>query len=548
MRRLEAGVAWPDPGSAFWEAPPRKAPMPVDIGPGCISAPPRDPKPLQVVHFTAELAPIAKVGGLGDVVAGLARACLARGHDVVVLLPFYECLPLDKIDDLRHEMDIMVPKGRFWDGAMQIDHTPTSIFRGVIAGVPVALIRPSEGAGSGLFRGSRIYGGSYNEVEAYLYFCRAGLEYLQCSGRHPAVIHLHEWQTCAAAMLYWEVYHTAGLSKPRLVMTIHNMDNTGEVRQDEFTFTGVPGETFATIDRALDERTIGHNPERLNLMKGGMVYSNAITTVSPSYANEILTGGAAGWLRGTLSRPEMKSKMRGILNGIDVEEWNPSSDAHLAANYNAQLPWGKAVCKRFLQKGLGLNEDPSKPLVAVITRLVPQKGIHLIRAALYRTLELEGQFVLLGSGHCDGDFRRLAEHDMRDNRDVSLSIFYSEALSHQIYAAADMVLVPSMFEPCGLTQMIGMRYGAVPVVRRTGGLGDTVRDVASSPLGEGNGYVFDGTDEGSLFGALDRALKDYSSDRAAWSELSRNNMNAELSWGQPAADYVTIYSQLAEVA
>ncbi|KAI8463844.1 MAG: soluble starch synthase [Monoraphidium minutum] len=519
--------------------------MPVDVGEGPAGPPPRDAQQFTVVHFTAELAPIAKVGGLGDVVTGLARTCLARGHAVHVLLPFYECLPLDQVEGLTHVMDLPVPKGRFWDGAMQVDSTPTSVFSARIAGVPVWLVKPAEAAGSGLFRGSRIYGGSYNETEAYLYFCRAGLEFLRASGQQPDVLHLHEWQTCAAAMLFWEVYHPSGLHKPRVVLTIHNMDNTGEVRQDEFAFTGVNGESFATIDKALDERTIGHNPERLNLMKGGIVYANAVTTVSPSYANEILTGGAAGWLRGTLTKPPIQSKMRGVLNGIDTAEWDPATDAKLAANFSAQFPQGKALCKRFLQRGLGLAEDPSKPLIAVITRLVPQKGIHLIRAALYRTLERGGQFVLLGSGHCDGDFRKLAEGEFKGHPDVSLNIFYSEALSHQIYAAADMVLVPSMFEPCGLTQMIGMRYGAVPVVRRTGGLGDTVRDVAASAPGEGNGYVFDGTDEGSLFGALDRALGDFASDPAAWFELSRHNLNADVSWSKPGADYVDLYGQIA---
>ncbi|KAF8055587.1 SS4 [Scenedesmus sp. PABB004] len=537
LRQLELGVAWPARGSKFWESPARGAPMPVDVGAGASSVQPRDSRSLDIVHFTAELAPIAKVGGLGDVVHGLARTCLARGHNVAVLMPFYECLPQAQIEGLAHEMDIDVPKGRSWDGEFQIGSLRTSVWRGVIGGVPVVLLRPADWDSCNLFRGGRIYGGSYNEMESYLYFCRAGLEYLRASGQQPHVMHLHEWQTAAVSMLYWEVYSQLGLYRPRVVLTIHNLDNTGECRQDEFSFTGVDGELFATIDRALDERTIGHNPERLNLMKGGLVYSNAVTTVSPTYANEVLNGGQAGWLRSTLTRPEVKAKVRGILNGIDVEEWDPARDGLLAANFTAQFPDGKAVCKKFLQRGLGLDESADKPLVAVITRLVPQKGIHLIKAALFKCLDRGAQFVLLGSGHCDGEFKKMAEAEFKDHRDVRLMVMYSEALAHQIYAAADIILVPSMFEPCGLTQMIGMRYGAVPVVRKTGGLADTVRDVDSHANGEGNGYTFDGSDEAALFGALDRALSHFRDRRDAWGTLAQTNMNTELSWSRSAADY-----------
>eukprot|EP00878_Enallax_costatus_P007835 GHUV01008200.1.p1 GENE.GHUV01008200.1~~GHUV01008200.1.p1 ORF type:complete len:443 (+),score=115.21 GHUV01008200.1:311-1639(+) len=267
LRQLELGVSWPTPGTKFWEQPARVTPMPVDVGAGSSSVEPRDSRILDVVHFTAELAPIAKVGGLGDVVHGLARTCLARGHNVTVIMPFYECLPQDQIEGLGFDMDIDVPKGYTWDGLFQIGALKTAVFRGVIGGVPVILIRPSDWNSCNLFRGGRIYGGSYNEMESYLYFCRAALEYLRASGQQPHVMHLHEWQTAAAAMLYWEVYSQLGLYRPRVVLTVHNLDNTGECRQDEFAFTGVDGEVFATIDRALDERTIGHNPERLNLMK-----------------------------------------------------------------------------------------------------------------------------------------------------------------------------------------------------------------------------------------------------------------------------------------
>ncbi|GLC45319.1 hypothetical protein PLESTB_000309300 [Pleodorina starrii] len=547
---IDGGILWPTAGERFWERAPRTAPAPLECG--AAQQPPlqRDANPLHIVHVTAEMAPIAKVGGLGDVVTGLAKAAQARGHEVAVMLPFYECLPTDQIEGLKHEADVEVPKGYRWDGEMRVGSLRTSVFWGRVQGCPVFLLRPAAGTNSNIFRGGRIYGGSYNEMEAYLYFCRACLEYLRASNQHPHVLQLHDWHSAAAALLFWEAYNPgAAWSRTRVMLTIHNMDNTGECRQDEFSFSGLPGEAFATIDKALDERTIGHNPERLNLMKGGIVYSNAVTTVSPTYANEVLNGGAAGWLRSTFARPELRSKFHGILNGIDTEEWDPATDPLLPANYDAERPQGKALCKKFLQQGLGLSVDPRKPLVAVVSRLVPQKGIHLIQAALHRTLEAGGQFVLLGSGHSDGVFRGLAEGKLRNHPDCSLKIMYSERLAHLIYAAADVVVVPSMFEPCGLTQMIALRYGAVPVVRRTGGLADTVFDVeaaAAPPAGAArNGFVFDGSDEGSLYGALDRALALYDKQPGRWAALSQDNMRLDVSWAKSAGSYVDIYRSVA---
>ncbi|BDA42114.1 Glycogen synthase 1 [Coccomyxa sp. Obi] len=542
LKAIEKGIRWPEPSEeAFWERSPRSEP--VSLGASGSGSSVRDPRSLHVVHMTAEMAPIAKVGGLGDVVTGLARACLARGHNVEVMLPFYESLPEDEIEDLHHERDFDCPKGRVWDGQMQHSSLRTSVFRGKIDSIPVLLLRPDWDA-CNIFRGGRIYGGSYNELEAYLYFSRACLEFLRISGRQPEVIHAHEWQLSAVPMLYWDVYHSGGLSRPRVMLTIHNMDNSGECRQDEFAYTGIPGEAFATVDKALDERTIGHNPERLCLMKGGIIYSNAVTTVSPTYAREALEGGAAGWLRSTLAKPEVCGKFKGLLNGIDTALWDPATDPLIPAPYTPERLEGKAMCKRYLQQGLGLDVNPEKPIIACITRLVPQKGIHLIRHAVYRTAELGGQFLLLGSGHADGDFRAMAANDFKDSRDVRLMVMYSEQLAHLMYAAADMVLVPSLFEPCGLTQLVAMRYGAIPIVRSTGGLADTVTDVDAGSE-DGNGYSFSGMDNASLNTALDRAMQTFKEDRGRWTELSQRNMRIDWSWEKSAGSYVDIYNHLS---
>ena len=551
MDELTSGIQWPKPGESplFYERPARSSIVTVPSDNNSIAMPPTSPEHrLHVVHVTAEMAPCAKVGGLGDVVTGLSKECLAQGHSNEVILPYYECLPDSAIENLTFDRAYDVPKGRVQDGIMQSFTLRTLAYTGTIEGVPVILLRPDwDATGTNLFRGGRIYGGSYNEAEAYLYFCRAALEYLVQSGRKPDVIHAHEWQSAAVPMLFWEFFSKA-MPNTRPALTIHNMDNSGECRQDEFAATGVSGDVFAEIDKALDERTIGHNPERLCLLKGGIVYASIVTTVSPTYATETLIGGAAGWLRSTLARPEVANKYWGVLNGIDTEMWDPSNDPLLPACYSSAMPQGKALCKRYLQEGLGLEVNPDKPLVAVISRLVPQKGIHLIEHSVGRTVAQNGQFVLLGTGHADGGLRRMAGDVYSTSNDVRMVFGYSETLAHLIYAAADVFLVPSMFEPCGLTQMIALRYGAVPVVRSTGGLADTVRDVDAGPGDEPgapppNGFVFSGIDGGSLDSALNRALGMYNNKRAEWEALQLRNLKQgeKWSWRSPAQSYIGLY-------
>ncbi|KAL6751578.1 soluble starch synthase [Haematococcus lacustris] len=544
---LAEGIAWPAAGERFWERSPRHQPFPLQLQDSVRVAVERDTRTLQVVHITAELAPIGKVGGLGDVVSGLSKACIARGHAVSVIMPFYESLDQKQIEGLKHEMDIDVPKGYVWDGEMRVGALRTSVFQGRVAGVPVYLLRPTDWGACNIFKGGAIYRGSYDEREAYLYMCRASLEFLKCSQQQPHIIQVHDWHAAAVPLLYWEAYHAEGLWRPRIVLTIHNLDNTGEVRQDEFAFTGLPGEQFAQLDKALDERTIGHNPERLNLMKGGVVYSNAVTTVSPTYASDIVNAGAGGFLRPVFNQEHIKLKFSGILNGVDAEDWDPSRDPLLPANYSADLPAGKALCKAFLQQGLGLAVDPRKPLMAVVSRLVGQKNPGLMLAAALRAKETGAQFVLLGSGGQDAGLKRLAEGELKDHPDVRILIMYSERLSHMIYAAADYVLVPSNFEPCGLTQLIAMRYGALPVVRRTGGLADTVRDLDTwQGPGAPNGFTFDGADAGSLHAALDRAVALYRTQPQRWLQVSQQNMRADVSWALPAKEYVALYNSIAQ--
>lgn len=559
MNILEDGIVWPHPGKEFWNDIPRNRPCQLahdmqDLGTDTGSKLGRDGRSLHITHITAEMAPIAKVGGLGDVVTGLSAASIRSGHTVEILLPFYECIDVSGIEDLCLEKKYDSPTGKVEGETMYHSTLYFEAWRGKIEGCPVVLLRPDwDATGSNMFRGGAIYGGSYNETQAYLTFCRASLEYLAQTGIQPDIIHAHEWQAAAVPMLFWELY-SSRMPNAKPILTIHNMDNSGECRQDEFAATGIDGCAYATVDRALDERTIGHNPERLCLLKGGIVYSSAVTTVSPTYAKETLEGGSAGWLQSTLARPEISAKYMGILNGIDTNVWNPAVDAYLPACFSSYLPEGKSLCKKYLQRGLGMSEDPGKPLVAVISRLVPQKGIHLIERAIVKTAESSGQFVLLGTGHASGGLQRMADNEYANNKDIAMLFMYSDPLSHLIYAAADMFLVPSMFEPCGLTQMIALRYGCVPIVRSTGGLADTIRDVEMSDLQQddntylnpenGNGFVFHGVDARSLDAAMDRAFEMYNSEPDKWMALSLGNMeeSSRWSWDGAAASYEQLYS------
>lgn len=534
------GLVWPSPTDEipFWK---KNFPsmgvnreVPVDTE--------KDPNRMHIIHVTAEMAPIAKVGGLGDVVTGLARACLFRGHTVDIMLPFYECIQKQQVEELV----LITTYESYHEG----NWVPINAYRGVVSGIPVVLIEPSNH----FFKGQQVYGGSYNELEAYLFFSRACLEWMQVTATQPDIIHVHEWQAGALPLLYWDMYHFLSLKNPRIVLTIHNMEHYGECRQEQLSKSGLDGSIYATVDKAVDDRTIGHNPERLSLLKGGIVYSNAVVTVSPTYLKETL---CSGWLASTLLRNQ--DKYFGILNGIDTATWNPATDIFLPVKFSAQKPEGKKLCKYYVQKGLGLasvgtldgNHVPDiackVPLVVCVTRLVPQKGLHLISHAIKRVEELGGQMVILGKAsdaRVEREFEGLAQvHNQGPS--IRILLMFSEELSHMLYAAADMVLVPSMYEPCGLAQMIGMRYGAVPIVRKTGGLADTVFDVDDeSNHDRANGFVFEGIDEGSLNWVLDRAFAHYREKPDEWNGIVQKVMEVDNSWNNTAGKYVEVYNSI----
>jgi len=485
---------------------------------------------MYIVHIASELAPIVKVGGLADVVYGLAKATGAQDHQVEILLPKYDSIRYPLLQDLKPELRDLWS----FDGPYQYHNT---VWSAKYEDLNLLLLEPHHPGY--LFSRGLVYGAP-DDIDRFIYFSRACIEYLFKSGKRPDIIQLHDWPAALVAPLYKEMYVPLGLRVGGIIQTVHNMEHQGKCAPDNITRAGLRGEDYMTPDKMQDPE----NPLLANLLKGGIVYSDFTATVSPTYEKEILTPqggcGLAPYLK--------KNKLKGILNGIDPNYWDPASDPLINYHYGKENFFrGKAVCKAELRKRLGMKESAG-PLVAAICRLVPQKAPELIEAAIHHTLEKEGQFVLLGISpmpEIDKHFRALQKQLSR-NKNAAFFFEYDEALSHLAYAASDMLIIPSHFEPCGLTQMIALRYGAVPIARATGGLIDTVFDIDTSkkPEKERNGFTFEAPTAKDLCLALDRALELYK-NQGKWELLVAQGMNQDHSWAKSADEYMQIYKKVA---
>ncbi len=487
---------------------------------------------LFIVQITPELAPVAKVGGLADVVFGLSNELEIRGNHVEVILPKYDCMRYDHIWGLCQTFDdLWVP---WYGGAIHC-----SVFFGFVHGRKCFFIEPHSG--DNFFNRGCIYGFN-DDVMRFAFFTRAAMEFLWQSGKTPDIIHCHDWQTALAPVFLYEIYQHMGMWHPRVCFTIHNFKHQGVTGAQVLHATGLNRpEYYFHYDRLRDN----HNPHALNLMKAGVVYANFVTTVSPRHAFEAKDQGQGFGLEPSLHIHHVK--YGGVVNGIDYSFWNPELDHHIPVHYSVDTIEDKYHNKKALRDRL-MIADSEKPIVAFVGRLDPQKGLELIRHAIFYTLQRGGQFVLLGSspdGQINNYFWSL-KHQLNDNPDCHIEIGFNEELSHLIYAGADMVLVPSRFEPCGLTQLIALRYGTIPVVREVGGLADTVfdKDFSHRPLHERNGYVFRDYDEAGLESALGRAISCYYEYPEHFRELMKNAMRCDYSWNHPGADYVNIYDMI----
>lgn len=496
---------------------------------------------MHIIHIASELAPIAKVGGLGDVTLGLCRELSWKGHDIDIIIPYYDCIDSNQIRDLTI---INSELRSFYAG----EWTTNTIWMGWVENLKVYFIEPHHPRH---FFNRGCFYGCEDDTERYLYFSRAAIEFIFKAQIQPDIIHLHDWQTAPIAPLYYKMYQKMGLVKPKVAFTIHNIDYQGKCSPKDLDNIGLNGHEELQADKMQDPK----DPRIVNLLKGAIVYSDHITTVSPSYAKEVMTPKEGRGLEHVLQK--YQHKFSGILNGIDYSFWNPEIDRYLPSHYSArEIPANKkdhntlnkkAFIKRYLRERLMLDEA-HKPIVGCIARLIPQKGIDLIEHALRYTHEHNGQFILLGSSPIpviQDRFHRI-QHEYADDPNVSLTLHHQEELAHLIYAASDMFVVPSLFEPCGLTQMIALKYGAIPIVRKTGGLADTIFDVEDPlrPLPLGNGYTFEAPTPAGIDSALSRAFDCWFHRPEEWRQLRINGMNIDYSWNHPSDLYLEIYFKL----
>ena len=506
--------------------------------PQVVTEPPPPAKPARPPLFIAmvasECAPVAKVGGLGDVVYGLSRELEIRGNNVEIFLPKYDCLRYDQIYGLQLTFkDLWVP----WNGGS----IHCSVYFGFVHGRKCFFIEPHSEQN---FFNRRCFYGQSDDVQRFAFFCRAVLEFMLKSGKNPDIIHCHDWQTALVPVLLFEMYKFLGMGHPRVCYTLHNLQHQGVTGAQILQATGLNRpEYFCHPDRLQDNS----NRSAINLMKGGMVYSNFVTTVSPHYAWEIMNTNQDYGLGRTLHTHS--GKIGGILNGLDYDTWNPEIDRHIPQVYGPATSDKKYANKQALRQRFML-QDVFKPIVSYIGRLDHQKGVPLITHAINYCLQHGAQFVLLGTS----PDAKISQHfwglkrQYNDNPDVHLEIGFNEELSHLIYAGADMIIVPSLFEPCGLTQLIGLKYGTVPIVRAIGGLADTVFDANYSPkpAPERNGYVFNDFNAAGIESALSRAIGLWYNYPQHFRELMLNGMRCDYSWNHSGEHYLNIYDLIRD--
>lgn len=443
---------------------------------------------MHIVQIAAECTPLAKVGGLGDVVHGLGKE-LAKEHKVTVFIPKYKCISngLSSEEIFYSHFKGESRKNRLW--SLKLDN------------INIKLLEPPND----FFNRDNVYGYE-DDVSRFLYFCRAALEYLSQHDNFD-IIHVHDWHTSIIPFLIKTAFPK--LKTKKSLLTIHNL-----------AYQGVCYETSL--------KEIGIEEKCDNLLKQGITYADIVNTVSPTYSKEILTPEFGCGLEEILK----SKKVHGILNGIDETLWNPENDAAILAPFSNKEPLkSKKRNKLLLQKKLGLKEL-DVPIVSSISRLVYQKGPKLIKHAIFQTLKRGGQFILLGDGNIEG-FKKV-RGQLHPLQSTSFNFTYDDTLARQIYASSDFLLIPSIYEPCGLTQLIAFKYGTIPIVRKTGGLADTVS--------EERGYIFEQKNFKDLNQALDKALKDWKTNPQKIEQMVQKGINLDFSWKNPAKEYIKLYS------
>ena len=471
---------------------------------------------MNILFASSEVAPFIKTGGLADVAGSLPKALAAAGHDVRVILPLYEGISWEWRNQMNYLFNFNVTLA--W-------RTPyCGIFELKRDGVTYYFVDNEY-----YFKRAGLYG-HYDDAERFAFFSRAVVETPGYLNWHPDVIHANDWQTALVCIYLLEERHRIPmLYGTQSVYTIHNIEYQGRYGKDLMV------DLFGLNSGYFHEHMLAYHGD-INLMKGAIYAADYVTTVSPTYAEELQYAFYAHGLEGVIA--DNRHKIRGILNGIDTSLYDPSNGNGLAASFNADDLSGKAACKAALQQAVGLRQEPNVPIIACISRLVKHKGFDMVTAAIHDIMAMDVQMVVLGTGDWGYEeaFRQAqAQYPGR----FSANIMYSAALSNAIYSGADIFLMPSEAEPCGLSQMIAMRYGTIPVVRETGGLKDSV--IPHGVFGD-TGFTFTNINAQDMVWVLGEAVGLYYNDKAGWNVLQRNGMTADFSWSRSAEDYLQIYN------
>lgn len=482
------------------------------------------PAPMEILFVTSEVTPYSKVGGLGDVCGALPKALRTLGHRVTVISPLYSTIDPASRSLARRLLKVEVPLGGKTYTAEVYDGRTAS-------GVDLVFLGNDE-----LFRKvPYIYGNADTyELDAirFGFFSRAALGWMKARDTKFDVVHAHDW---TAALMVVDIKRDADLAKTPCVFTIHNLAHQGNFPKAMMETLGLPWDLFKADGLEFYEQ--------MNLLKGAIANADAITTVSPTYAREIRTKDGGHGLDGVLRQYE--SKLHGILNGVDAALWNSATDTEIPSRFDPINITGKARCKTELQRELGLPMRPEVPVIGTVGRVVSQKGYDLLAKAAPQLLKNDVQLVLLGDGDAE-ILETFAELSHRWPDRVQVRNGFNESLAHRIIAGSDLFLVPSRFEPCGLTQMYAHRYGTLPIVRRTGGLADTVVD-CDAHLETGTGFVFDDATPQALLGAVQRGLSAYAAG-PVFDGLRKRVMRIDHSWERSARLYDGIYKELVPTA
>jgi starch synthase len=485
---------------------------------------------LRIAFACSEVAPFAKTGGLADVAGALPKALASLGCEVKVFMPKYST-----VDEARYDLHYMYAIGEIpvrvggttWSVHVQRSYLPAS-------NVEIYFIDCPH-----FFHRGRIYTSDTDENERFILFSKAVIECLQYMQWSPDVLHCNDWQTALIPLLLRENYSWDRMFDNTVsLLSIHNIGYQGLFAPSALAAAEIKPELFFPGGPVEKDGAVC-------FLKAGILFADSVSTVSETYAREILTSEQGAGMEAVLRL--RAADLHGIINGIDTDEWNPETDRHIPHHYSASDLGGKRNNKEFLLAKIGIPFREQVPLIGMISRLVPQKGYDLVAASLQELMSLDAAWVILGSGESSYEHMFMSLHRALPEK-IWAYVGFNNELAHLIEAAADVFLMPSRYEPCGLNQMYSLRYGTVPVVRKTGGLADTVWDwnhLAYHGSDEGNGFSFDDPTPQALVSSVDRAVRMFN-DKAVWGRMQHNGMKRDFSWNMSAGRYLDLYRSTLE--